>query len=289
MIVPAREIIHDSMVSLWHPLIGTSPLTACAMSATLGNKIYDTSISLFENRSLPGGVLSSPGLITKEQVTSIKEQFEKNFGGKNVGKIAVLGGDMKFSPIQLTAEATQLIEQLKWTVGDIARAFHYPTFKLGEPLPPYAGNVEALIMTYYTDCLQTLVESLELCLDEGLELTPGLGTELDLDNLMRMDTAALFESNNKAINGGWMKPNEARFRANYDKVDGGDSPYLQQQNFSLAALAKRDAKEDPFGTTPKPAAPDPAPATAPTPAKEILSEAEKQLLFEAEWREVFAA
>ncbi len=29
-------------------------------------------------------------------------------------------------------------------------------------------------------------------------------------------------------------------------VAGGDSPMLQQQNFSLAALAKRDAKEDPF-------------------------------------------
>jgi HK97 family phage portal protein len=284
VIVPASEIIHDSCVSLWHPLLGTSPLSACALSATLGNKIHDTSISLFENRSLPGGVLSSPGVITKEQVDSIKEQFEKNFGGKNVGKIAVLGGDMKFSTIQLTAEATQLIEQLKWTVEDIARAFHYPTFKLGAPLPPYAGNVEALIMTYYTDCLQTLVESLELCLDEGLELPADLGTELDLDNLRRMDTAALFDSNNKAITGGWMKPDEARFRVNLPKVTGGDTPYLQQQNYSLAALAKRDAKEDPFSSGKQPAA-DPPPAKQ----EDFLTQEEKEMLFEAEWRKEFAA
>jgi hypothetical protein len=38
-------------------------------------------------------------------------------------------------------------------------------------------------------------------------------------------------------------------------VSGGESPYLQQQNYSLAALNKRDTGEDPFG---KPAASAPA-------------------------------
>ena len=31
-----------------------------------------------------------------------------------------------------------------------------------------------------------------------------------------------------------------------EPVEGGDSPYLQQQNYSLEALAKRDAASDPF-------------------------------------------
>jgi phage portal protein BeeE len=40
-------------------------------------------------------------------------------------------------------------------------------------------------------------------------------------------------------------------------VKGGSAPYLQQQNYSLEALAKRDAKEDPFAskTTTPPSAP----------------------------------
>jgi len=41
-------------------------------------------------------------------------------------------------------------------------------------------------------------------------------------------------------------------------VAGGESPYLQQQNFSLAALAKRDAKLDPFSAS----------SAAPAPAEE---------------------
>ena len=41
-------------------------------------------------------------------------------------------------------------------------------------------------------------------------------------------------------------PNEARAEIGLQPVAGGDTPYLQQQNYSLAALAKRDAKDDPF-------------------------------------------
>jgi hypothetical protein len=40
---------------------------------------------------------------------------------------------------------------------------------------------------------------------------------------------------------------EARARFDKRKTPGGDTPYLQEQNYSLAALAKRDALPNPFG------------------------------------------
>jgi HK97 family phage portal protein len=262
--VPASEIIHDRMATLWHPLVGVSPLYACAMSVTMGNKIQSNSAAFFSNQSKPGGVLTAPGEIADETAARLKAAWETNYGGENTGRIAVLGDGLKFEPMRETAQQSETAEQLKWTVGDVARAFHYPEFKLGGPMPPYQGGVNALITTYYTDCLQFLIESLELTLDEGLGLPEDIGIELDLENLMRMDTAALFETNNKAVGGGWMKPNEARLRANQAPVEGGDTPYLQQQNYSLAALAKRDAGPDPFGTTKPPAPPQPAPEPKPS-------------------------
>ncbi len=245
-VVPASEMIHDMMPALWHPLVGVPPLYACALSATASNRIQEHSITFFENRSLPGGMLTAPGVISDETANRLKEDFEKKYRGENLGRVIVAGSGLEFKSMAMTAENAQLAEQFKMSTEDVARAFHYPLFKLGGPLPPYAGNVEALIVSYYTDCLQSLIESLELSLDEGLSLPSNMGTELDLDNLMRMDTMALFESNNKAVGGGWLAPDEARFRANYGKVEGGNTPYLQQQNYSLAALAKRDAREDPF-------------------------------------------
>jgi phage portal protein BeeE len=66
------------------------------------------------------------------------------------------------------------------------------------------------------------------------------------------------------VKGGVMSPDEGRAKFNLGPVPGGNTPYLQQQNYSLAALAKRDAQEDPFRTAPAPAsapvAPPPAPA-----------------------------
>lgn len=258
--VPASEIIHDRAACLFHPLVGIPPLFACALSSTLGNRIQRHSSQFFLNRAVPGGMLTAPETIDDVTAKRLKEEFEKNYSGENIGRIVVLGDGLKFELMQMTAEHAQLAEQFKMSVEDIARAFHYPLFKLGGPVPALAGNVEALITTYYTDCLQGLIESLELLLDEGLELPPGLGTELDLDNLMRMDTAGLYEANSEAVNGGWMAPDEARFKANYKPVPGGATPYLQQQNYSLAALAKRDAKEDPFGANKTEPAPPEKPA-----------------------------
>jgi HK97 family phage portal protein len=259
--IPASEIIHDRMSELWHPLVGVSPLYACAMSVTMGNKIQANSTAHAGNASRPGGIVTVPGEISDDTATRLKSAWEANYGGTNSGRVAILGDGMKFEPVHETAEQSQLVDQLKWTVSDVARAFHYPEFKLGGDLPRYAGSVDALITSYYTDCLQTLVESFELCLDEGLDLPIGIGTEFDTDSLMRMDTAALYESNNKGVTGGWLAPNEGRRRANLPPVSGGESPMIQQQNYSLAALAKRDAQKDPFANAgPAPTAPPADPA-----------------------------
>jgi phage portal protein BeeE len=66
-----------------------------------------------------------------------------------------------------------------------------------------------------------------------------------------------------------LAPNEARRRLNLKPVTGGDTPYLQQQNYSLEALSKRDSKDDPFATkTPTaPAKPAAAAAEEPKPQK----------------------
>ena len=82
-----------------------------------------------------------------------------------------------------------------------------------------------------------------MCLDEGLALAPDTRTELDEGVLLRMDAATRFKTYSDAIGGGWMAPNEARRREGLPPVEGGDTPYLQQQNFSLSALARRDQQQ----------------------------------------------
>src|SRR5215813_8029451 len=53
--VPAREIIHDTMVTLFHPLVGVSPIYACGQAAVQGLAIQSNSTKFFSNSSTPGG------------------------------------------------------------------------------------------------------------------------------------------------------------------------------------------------------------------------------------------
>lgn len=260
--VPASEIFHDLTSPLWHPLVGVAPLYAGAISATMGNRIQKNSTGFFQNMSRPGGALVAPGKLDDADADKLKRSWESNFGGANAGRTAVLANGLKFEPMgAVPAEQAQLVDQLKWTVEDVARCFGVPLYKIGGPIPPNT-TVEALNQTYYDDCLHILIEDMELCLQEGLALPRGTYVELDLDGLLRMDKSAQAAVTKILIGSGVEAPDEARLRFNRGPVPGGKYPYLQEQNYSLEALAKRDALPDPFAKKTDAAPPAPPAANA---------------------------
>ncbi|EFK0133598.1 phage portal protein, partial [Escherichia coli] len=116
---------------------------------------------------------------------------------------------------------------------------------------PSSDNVEALEQQYYSQCLQTLIESIELLLDEALETGENESTEFDVTTLLRMDSERRMKTLGDAVKNTLLTPNEARKRENLPPLAGGDALYLQQQNYSLEALSRRDAREDPFASAGK--------------------------------------
>jgi HK97 family phage portal protein len=257
IIVPAREIIHDRFNCLFHPLVGISPLYASALAATHGINIQRAGTRLAANGVRPSGILTAPGRINPDDAQRLKETWESRYSGaEGASKIAVLGDGLKFEALTMKAEEAQLIEQLKYTAEVVCSTYHVPPYKIGVGQMPTYNNVQALNVEYYSQCLQVLIESIEVCLDEGLGTGTDLGTEFDTDNLLRMDSVTQMEVLDKGRN--VMSPNEGRKKLELPPVAGGESVYRQQQDFSLEALAKRDAKEDPFGKEAPPAPPEPA-------------------------------
>lgn len=243
VIVPAREIIHDRGLTPFHPLIGVSPLLAAGLAASSGLAILGNTADFFKNACNVSGLILAGDGLPAGKADEIKANFEAKYTGKNSGKVGVLAGGLKFQQLTMSAVDAQLLEQLNWSAQDVARAFHMPAWKIGcGNSAPYTSN-EATNLSYYADCLQNLIEAFELCLDEGLNLAPDERTECDVDALLRMDTTTRYAAYTQAIGGGWMKPNEARAREGLPPVDGGDTCYMQQQNFALAALANRSTTE----------------------------------------------
>ena len=277
VIVPAKEIIHDPMVTLFHALVGVTPLYACGLAAQQGLTIQTRSEQFFRRGSHPSGVLTAPGDIGQDQADRVKAYWERTFGGENAGGVAVIGKGLKYEPMTVSAADAQLIEQLNWTAQQVCTCYHVPPALLDLGVTTQVTDLEALLQKYHSQCIQSLLTSFEYSLDEGLELKAPYGTEFNIDDLIWMVTGTKTKAAAEAIGAGALSPDEARQKwFGLGKVKGGDTPYMQQQNFSLAALAERDA-EKPFAK-PTPAAP--APAASPSEPDDEPDDAaeEKQFL-----------
>ena len=262
LLVPAREIIHDVMIPLYHPLVGVTPITACGLAAVMGLKIQTNSANLFANAAQPGGLLIAQVPIKDEDAAELQAYWNTNYTGTNAGRIAVITNQLKYEPVTVSATDAQLIEQLKWTSETVCSCFHVPPYMVGVGPPPNYNNIEALSQSYYTQCLQALIESFELVLDEGLELPKPYGTEFDLDDLLRMDSATMLDTIARGVSAAIYSPNEGRAKVNLKPTLGGDTPYLQVQNYSLEALNRRDteaAAQTQGGPPPTEPEPEPEP------------------------------
>lgn len=282
VVVPASEIIHDRFNCFFHWLVGLPPLFAGTLAAASGMVMQEESLRFFRNGARPSGILTAPQPIPDALALQYKTRWETNYNGANAGRTAVLGSGLAYTPLSRdNAVDSELTAQLKLSAEMVCTVHHVPAFKVGVAPLPANQSSELANQIYYDDCLQKLIEAIEALLNDGLGLDNVDGRELraqfDVEGLLRMDSGTKITRMAEGVKGGLFKPNEGRAKFGLGPVDGGDSVYLQQQNFSLEALAKRDAGDDPFGTA-KPVAP-PAP-----PAPKAFDEDAETMEFE----EVFA-
>lgn len=254
LLVPAREIIHDRCITIHHPLIGVPPLCAAYWPAIKNLKLLKSSAQFFTNSAQPGGILTAPAGMSDKDAEGVKEFWNSNYTGENAGKVAVIGADMKFTSFAMKGADYQLVEQMQYSDEQICQPFGIPPFIVGVGSIPAGLKVDDMANVYYQFALQTHIEAMENLLDEGLGLAANLCVELDLMPLLRMDQQKMATVEAELVKGTIKTPNEARRRFDLSPKVGGDALYLQQQNYSLEALAKRDAQPDPFGSGSAPAA-----------------------------------
>lgn len=274
MMVPASEVIHDRLNTFHHPLIGVPPLCAAALAAGKNIRILRNSSSFFENSANPGGLVSGPAGLDEGDADKLQGFFNTQFTGEKSGKIAVIGADLKFTPFAFKAADSQLVEQMRYSDEQICQPFGIPPFKIGIGSIPAGLGVDAINQLYYADALQAHIEAMENLLDEGLGITKNiegqtLGVELDLWPLLRMDLGKQAEVETKLTSGGIKTPNEGRLAFGLEPLEGGDTVFMQQQDFPLDQVRKNkivDADQSPV-----PAAPEPEPKPDPDQTDKALA------------------
>lgn len=268
LVVPASEIIHDRCITLHHQLIGVPPLCAAYWPAVKNLKILKSSAEFFGNNAQPGGILTAPAGMTEADAKEIQQFWQSNYSGQNSGKIAVLGADMKFTSFAMKSADSQLVEQMKYSDEQICQGFGIPPFKIGIGSIPAGMKVDDINLLYHSDALQSHIEAMENLLDEGLKVSEPLGIELDTEPLLRMDTEKRATVWGKLVGDGVSTPNEARKEFNLIPLEGGDTVYMQQQDFPLDQVRLNKIEQAPV-------APEP---TEPEPIIEDEQEQERQMV-----------
>jgi HK97 family phage portal protein len=232
--LPARDILHDRAATFWHPLVGVSPLFAAGVSAMTGARIMMHSERFFGNMARAGGALVAPGKIEPDVAKRLQTEWENNYGAKGLGKTAVLSNGLEFKPITINAVDAELVNQLRWTVEDVARVYRVPGFKLGDLNKVSYRNSEQMARDYFQGCLSYHIEAFEQAMDLALELPEGVEVEFDLAPLFRMETDTRYTAHKTALNAGFKSINEVRQEEDLPPVKGGEEPRVQMQYLPLS-------------------------------------------------------
>jgi HK97 family phage portal protein len=238
--VPARHIIHHRLPLLpGFPLVGVTPIFAAAASSAVGLHILRNSQSFFGNSSRPSGTLNAPGKISKDTADRLKEDWDNNYTGPRYGKTAVLPEGLKWEPLTITAQDSQLIEQLRWSVEDVARVFRVPPFMLGDTSKTTYRNSEQLARAYLSGCLGYHIEVLEQRFAQAFEFPVEFELKFDLSALLRAEIDVRYTAYQTALSSAWATINEVRAQEGLAPVEGGDEPHIQIQYVPLSESGAR--------------------------------------------------
>jgi HK97 family phage portal protein len=123
--------------------------------------------------------------------------------------IAVLNATTEFHPISISPVDAQLSAAREWGLRDIALAFGVPPYMLGVPgdSSTYA-NVESRLIELRTWGLLPWARRIESLLDS--QFPRGTSVKINLDALVRADTATRYSAYETAIRSGWLTIDEVR-------------------------------------------------------------------------------
>ena len=254
--IPAFEIIHHRINCFIHQLVGIPPLCAANLPAVKNLKILRNSTEFFANGARPGGILTAPAGISKEDGDAIKEAWQQQYGNGNQGKIGLIGADLKYTDLGMSSGAdSQLVAQLEYSDRQVCQPFHVPPFMAGIGEIPAGMEVDEVTTAYYQRALRPIVEGMERLLDEGLRISRPMGVELDENALLRMDLGKLAEVESALVGGKIKTPDEAREMFGLAPTGGGNTLWGQNQDYPLGMLANRAEWDPDMQATPPPVAP----------------------------------
>jgi len=247
-----RKLLKEDVIHLkglgWDGLCGYPFLRIARETLGLGLAANEYVSRYFRNNAEPRVLISIPGTMAPDAQTQFVDQWNKMHQGlENSHRTAIITQGGKVERLSLTAQDSQLLEQRKFTLIEIANMLGLPPHKVGASDRIAYNSLEQENQAFADDTLEPRMSEWEQELHNKLlsEREKALDSHIirfDRNELVRADLTARAAYLEKAVKGPWMTPDEGR-------AGEGLSPYPGPEGDKLLIPEK----------------PQPAPPEAPEP------------------------
>lgn len=220
-----RDEDSGNIVHLRSPF-GHSPLTLAREAVSITILLERHAAKLFGKGARPSGALSFPKQMSEESVRKARAAWRATHEGDNAeGGTAILYDGATFEAFQFSSTDAQFLENRKFQINEIARAFRVPPSMLFDLDRATWSNTEQMGREFLTYTLEPWLQALEGALNRALLTESERGRYLvrcDRDDLTRADLSVMATVINSLIASQTLNPNEARHWLGLPPREGGD-------------------------------------------------------------------
>lgn len=266
--LPPRRVLHCAGLG-FDGLKGYSVADRAKESIGLGVAAEKSGGAFYGNGTRPSGALELPYKLNSPQaVKQLRETWDSQYAGPdNVGRVVVLEGGAKFSPMSIPQDDAQYIQTRQFQVIEIARWFGIPPHKIGDYSSTGSAYraLEEANLDYVATTIRPWCESIEQELVRKLltkdERDQGYDIEHDMSAFMRGNMQARGAYYKDLISVGGITPDEIREREGLNPLDGGgDERFVATSLQPLEGAGEAPGADAETGESPDPNDPPPAPA-----------------------------
>jgi HK97 family phage portal protein len=246
----ADEMIH--VIDILRPgaVRGISRVEVLKENLAIAKALEGFTATFFGSGVNMAGIIEVPQQLTQEQAEALANGVDRRHGGfRKSAKTGVLTGGAMWKPTGIDPDKAGLIEQRKFAVLDVARAFAVPPYLLGVTDGGMSySSVEQQGLQFVSMSLRPLVAKLENSFSKLMARTPGgenAFIRFNMDALVRADLSARTTAYSSALQAGWMSINDVRRVENLRRVDdpSADKPRVPLASVNIDSATLTGDKE----------------------------------------------
>lgn len=238
----ARDVIHLL------PPLGRAPLSLAREAIGIAAALDMHAAPLFTRGARPTGALKFPKGMGEEAVKKARAAWRATHESENSsGRTAILYDGAEFEPFTFTSVDAQFLENRRFQIEEIARAFNIPAPMVGDLSRATWSNSEQKGREFLSYTLEPWLRGLEGALRRALfndEERADHVIRFDRDDLTRADLATRATTINSLIASQTINPNEGRHWIGLPPREGG----YDFMNPNISAAPEAPKEETPNAT-----------------------------------------